>query len=448
MAIFPLHNPYITNFDVLRSVAFKAGMVLFKDTNGYAIKADRTSLASDSLREQIGKFLGFSSNDHDEINSIILSDPVGSNYVDSNSKFVTNVNSHYGTPKRSILEFSDENVSKYYNIFDRSLLTRRGVGVYNLDSETYITDQFNPVLAFTLYADDTVPTTLNPGDLLTFGAEVNAGKLVKVDTSGFGPSVLVVGVVDKYDTGTNLLYFTHSLDYNSNVPSLFTTGITLNLDASNPTSYPGSGSVWYDLSGNGLNGTLVNGVSFTNNYFSFDGSNDYIEVLDNDLLDFPGDFTVETVYRNDGNFNLGILSKFFAGTAIGTWAFACFYGEYGVRELFWDKVGSGGNTLSSSPKEVATRNRWNHLAVTRVSGIKYMYIDGVLASSGADSYDYTGYYNLCFGRWGGSGYLTTPTSPTGVFSNGSMMATRIYKGQGLSNDQIRQNFHAQIGKLI
>jgi len=75
MAIFPLHNPYITNYDVLRSATFKAGMILLRDSNGYAVKADRTSLATDSLPEQIGKFLGFASNDHDEINSIILADP-------------------------------------------------------------------------------------------------------------------------------------------------------------------------------------------------------------------------------------------------------------------------------------------------------------------------------------------------------------------------------------
>jgi hypothetical protein len=448
MAIFPLHNSHIANYDVLRSDTFKSGMVLMRDSNGYAVKADRTSLATDSLSEQMGKFLGFASNDHDVNNSIILPDPIGSNYVDSGNNFIQNVNSHYGVFKRSIAEFSDENVSRYYNIFDNSLLTRRGVGVYNLESETYITDQFNPVIAYTLYLDDTATTTLSPGDLLTFGAGINAGKLVKVDTSGFGPSVLVVGVVDKFDSGTNLLYFTHSFDYYRNVPNLFTTGITLNLDASNPTSYSGSGATWYDLSGNNLNGALVNGVSFTNNYFSFDGANDYVEVLDNDLLDFPNDFTVETVYRNDGGFNLGIVSKFRGGVAVGTWALACFYGEYGVKDFFWDKVGSGGNSLSSSPKELIIRNRWNHLAVTRISGIKYIYIDGVLASSGADSYDYSGFYHLCFGRWGGSGFSSTPTSPTGVFSNASMMATRIFKGVGLSSDQIRQNFHAQIGKLI
>jgi hypothetical protein len=51
-------------------------------------------------------------------------------------------------------------------------------------------------------------------------------------------------------------------------------------DATNPKSYSGSGNTVYDLSGNGRNGTLTNGVAYSSNnrgYFVFDGSNDYID---------------------------------------------------------------------------------------------------------------------------------------------------------------------------
>jgi len=60
-------------------------------------------------------------------------------------------------------------------------------------------------------------------------------------------------------------------------------GLQLYLDAGNAASYPGSGTTWTDLSGNGRNGTLTpstggpgfdiaNGGSIT-----FDGSNDYVQ---------------------------------------------------------------------------------------------------------------------------------------------------------------------------
>lgn len=59
---------------------------------------------------------------------------------------------------------------------------------------------------------------------------------------------------------------------------IVTDGLKLWLDASNPASYPGSGTVWYDLSGNG-NGTMVNGVAYSTangGVMSFDGVNDYL----------------------------------------------------------------------------------------------------------------------------------------------------------------------------
>ena len=65
---------------------------------------------------------------------------------------------------------------------------------------------------------------------------------------------------------------------------LVTDGLVLNLDAGDPRSYPGSGTTWTDLSGNGNNGTFgastaaptynnANGGSLL-----FDGTNDYVSL--------------------------------------------------------------------------------------------------------------------------------------------------------------------------
>ena len=45
---------------------------------------------------------------------------------------------------------------------------------------------------------------------------------------------------------------------------IVTDGLVLNLDAGDPRSYPSSGTTWTDLSGNGNNGTLVNGPTYSN----------------------------------------------------------------------------------------------------------------------------------------------------------------------------------------
>ena len=58
--------------------------------------------------------------------------------------------------------------------------------------------------------------------------------------------------------------------------AIVTDSLTLQLDASNPTSYPGSGTTWIDLAGTQQNITLINTPTFTSgtpSYFTFNGSN-------------------------------------------------------------------------------------------------------------------------------------------------------------------------------
>ena len=62
-------------------------------------------------------------------------------------------------------------------------------------------------------------------------------------------------------------------------PNIIKDGLVLTLDASSQRSYPGSGTTWYDLSGNGNNGTLTNGPTFDSGNggsIVFDGTNDYV----------------------------------------------------------------------------------------------------------------------------------------------------------------------------
>jgi hypothetical protein len=59
-------------------------------------------------------------------------------------------------------------------------------------------------------------------------------------------------------------------------PHIVTDGLALALDAVNPKSYPGSGTVWKDLSGNGRNFNWVSSPSFTS-----DGTLSYFSTLGN-----------------------------------------------------------------------------------------------------------------------------------------------------------------------
>ena len=64
-----------------------------------------------------------------------------------------------------------------------------------------------------------------------------------------------------------------------NFGSIVQSGLVLNLDAGLPASYFGSGITWFDLSGNGNNGTLTNGPTFSSTdggSIVFDGTDDYV----------------------------------------------------------------------------------------------------------------------------------------------------------------------------
>lgn len=82
------------------------------------------------------------------------------------------------------------------------------------------------------------------------------------------------------------------------------TGLVLNLDAGSTSSYPGSGSTFFDLEGN-HNFTLTNGPTYssTDNYGAivFDGSNDYALVSGGIPLASPvsltNNFTIEQIFK-------------------------------------------------------------------------------------------------------------------------------------------------------
>jgi hypothetical protein len=57
-----------------------------------------------------------------------------------------------------------------------------------------------------------------------------------------------------------------------------TSGLLLSLDAADLNSYPGSGTVWNDLTGNNNNALFISGAVYTNTnggVVTFDGTNDY-----------------------------------------------------------------------------------------------------------------------------------------------------------------------------
>ena len=85
------------------------------------------------------------------------------------------------------------------------------------------------------------------------------------------------------------------------LPTLFTDGLVVQLEAGNPSSYPGTGTVWYDISGNGNNFTLFNGASYdsTTKSMAFDGSDDYARSTNFIDLSSASATTVQWIGKQD-----------------------------------------------------------------------------------------------------------------------------------------------------
>lgn len=100
-------------------------------------------------------------------------------------------------------------------------------------------------------------------------------------------------------------------------------GLLVYLDAANPKSYGGTGTTWNDLSGNGVNGTFINGTTFDSankGGITFDGVDDYCRFTFSNKGIFvkPGTTICAMVYRTrDRTAQTNVISyRFGAGGAL------------------------------------------------------------------------------------------------------------------------------------
>jgi len=133
-------------------------------------------------------------------------------------------------------------------------------------------------------------------------------------------------------------------------PNMVTDGLIMMLDATNVQSYPGSGTVWYDLTKTmSSNPILRNGPVYTNSsYFDFDGSNDYVQLYPGNEHAFTADGTIgynvmcyEIWVRNTGGDVSGyVMSRAWNGN--GQYNFYLYNSGWSV----WSGSSSAGITIS------------------------------------------------------------------------------------------------------
>ncbi len=96
-------------------------------------------------------------------------------------------------------------------------------------------------------------------------------------------------------------------------PTIVTNGLTLSLDAADRNSYPGTGTSWFDMSGNGYTATLTNGPTYSTNNggnIVFDGTNDYVLTNFSAYSPSTKPLTYQIVFKNNINSDYkGLIGK-------------------------------------------------------------------------------------------------------------------------------------------
>jgi hypothetical protein len=179
-------------------------------------------------------------------------------------------------------------------------------------------------------------------------------------------------------------------------PKIVTDGLVLCLDAGNPKSYPGSGTTWTDLSGNGNNGTLVNGVGYNSGNggsLVFDGVNDRVTINASSHTNLSsGNFTISSWFYIPTSVDTTNLYYWLIaiGTSVGssnTWYLRVWRSGIAPGCLFTrinDVVllGTDGNLNASYPGDYyKASGRWTYFTFVENSGTSYYYMNGVQTKS-------------------------------------------------------------------
>lgn len=206
-------------------------------------------------------------------------------------------------------------------------------------------------------------------------------------------------------------------------------GLVLNLDAGNPYSYAGSGTTWYDVSGNSNNSTLTFGPTYSTTnggIINFDGVDDY---------------SVSTVASITASSTIGLWIKCasydnkipisIAGAVYGSGPNIFFYNS----TINWNIGDGGGNPFTNS---YYPNSNWHYIVITNDSATNAkLYIDGVLIGTAAyRNTASTNSNNFWIGRFSGNNDYTI---------NASIGQVQLYN-RVLSAAEALQNYNATKGR--
>ena len=219
---------------------------------------------------------------------------------------------------------------------------------------------------------------------------------------------------------------------------LVQTGLVVNLDPAETTSYLGSGSSWTNIGSGGstYNATLQNSPVFSTNYggnFFFNGTNQSTSISRGTIQD---NFTLSAWFKTTST--SGFLTGAWTGMGIIDGEVPGVVNDFGLTmaqgKLMFGVGGGGGGApdVTLTSPNTYNDNNWHHVVCTRVklTGAMVMYVDGVQVVTGT----------------GNTNSLISPTelkigrSNENRYFQGNISSINIYDN-ALTASQVQSNYN-------
>ena len=241
--------------------------------------------------------------------------------------------------------------------------------------------------------------------------------------------------------------FSAEMARNQNQNSIVNKNLLFHVDAVNLNCYPGSGSILYDLSGWGNNGTMYNSPTFSSadggGSFNFNGSNQYIQAnINSTLLDGDPNFTIEFFIKRTATL-VATTAAYWGmgnggpqGQAVQGWTPT----DNRIHMDLWDS--SRVDSQVDYPLNTYVHVVWSKTGTGISPSTVSCYVNGVLASSvsgrgqtsGPNYGTSTAGNGIAIGRIAGN--------YDGYYGQMRMGVFRAYN-RGLSEAEVLQNYNAQ-----
>ena len=290
----------------------------------------------------------------------------------------------------------------------------------------------------------------------------SGGYTIYLNKASGGPSIYcpandtqLISITNQI-AGTNYTTAAQCLDYfatqtdkivvNMNYEGIVTDGLLLNLDAGFTTSYPTTGTTWYDISGNNTTGSLVNGPTYTSSYSGsivFDGIDDYVALGTQTAWNASNALTMAAWVNISGIGGApdigGIITNqdtSYSSTAL----YAQVYGGDSSKIYITYGVTHPNPNTETYASSLENKNVWLYAVATRyfdgTNTIIKIYTNGILKqTSSMPGQQATTSNNWALGRFYGGRAMI-----------GNLAISQVYNKE-LTQAEITQNYNAQKGRF-